>query len=64
MNILITGGTGLIGRALIQSLNTDHIIVLTRNRKNAAKILPAHIELVSTLTDVNFDELDIVVNDR
>ena len=62
MNILITGGTGLIGRALIQSLNTDHIIVLTRNRKNAAKILPAHIELVSTLTDVNFDELDIVVN--
>ncbi len=62
VNILITGGTGLIGRALIQGLNTDNIIVLTRNKKNAANILPAHIKLISSLAEVNFNELDIVIN--
>ena len=62
MNILITGGTGLIGRALIQHLHADRIIVLTRNLASAAKRLPQNIELVTTLADVNFDELDVVVN--
>lgn len=62
MNILITGGTGLIGQALIQHLHADRIIVLTRNLASAAKRLPQNIELVTTLADVNFDELDVVVN--
>jgi len=62
VNILITGGTGLIGRALIQHLNADRIIVLTRNLKSVAKRLPPEIDLVSTLADVNFDELDVVIN--
>ncbi len=62
MNILITGGTGLIGQALIQHLHADRIIVLTRNVENAAERLPENIELVTTLADINFDELDVVVN--
>ncbi len=62
MNILITGGTGLIGQALIQHLHADRMIVLTRNLASAAKRLPQSIELVTTLADVNFDELDVVVN--
>jgi uncharacterized protein (TIGR01777 family) len=62
VNILITGGTGLIGQALIQHLHADRIIVLTRNLASAAKRLPQNIELVTTLADVNFDELDVVVN--
>lgn len=62
MNILITGGTGLIGQALISHLNVDRIIVLTRNPDKAAKILPDHVELISTLENINFDELDVVVN--
>lgn len=62
MNILITGGTGLIGQALIRHLNIDRIIVLTRNLDKAAKILPDDVELISTLENINFDELDVVVN--
>lgn len=62
VNILITGGTGLIGRALIQHLNVERIIVLTRNRSTAAKLLPNNVELITSLEDINFDELDVVVN--
>jgi uncharacterized protein len=62
MNILITGGSGLIGRALIQHLNTDRVIVLTRNPKKAAKKLPAKVEFISTLDEVNFNEIDVAVN--
>ena len=62
MNILITGGSGLIGQALIQHLNTERIIVLTRSTDKTAKLLPDNIELVTTLDDVNFNDLDVVVN--
>lgn len=62
VNILITGGTGLIGRALIQRLRTDNIIVLTRNQKNATKLLPNHIKLVSSLSEVDFNDVDTVIN--
>lgn len=62
MNILITGGSGLIGQALIQHLNANRIIVLTRNSDLTQKILPENIELVTSLDDVNFNNLDVVVN--
>ena len=62
MNILITGGSGLIGQALIQHLNADRIIVLTRNPEKTATLLPENIELVTTIDDVNFNDLDVVVN--
>lgn len=42
MNVLITGGTGLIGRALTQSLLADghKVWVLTRDPKRASSTLP------------------------
>ncbi len=62
MHILITGGSGLIGRALIQHLNVDRVIVLTRHPKKAAKKLPVQVEFISTLDEVNFNEIDVVIN--
>ena len=62
MNILITGGTGLIGQALIKNINADRVIVLTRNRENASQMLPPNIELITTLDEVNFNELDVIIN--
>jgi uncharacterized protein (TIGR01777 family) len=62
MNILITGGSGLIGQALIQHLNADRIIVLTRNPEKTAKLLPDNVELIASIDEVNFNELDVVVN--
>ena len=62
MNILITGGSGLIGRALIQHLNAERIIVLTRNPAKTANILPEHLEFISTLDEIDFNELDVVIN--
>jgi uncharacterized protein (TIGR01777 family) len=43
MRILITGGTGLIGRPLVNALTRDghEVIVLTRDPKRAAAVLPA-----------------------
>lgn len=45
MNILITGGTGLIGEALVTALLEDgHLLtVLTRNPENAQRRLPAGV---------------------
>lgn len=62
MNILITGGSGLIGQALIKVLNAERVIVLTRNPEKAARILPKNIELVISLEQVDFNHLDAVVN--
>jgi uncharacterized protein (TIGR01777 family) len=62
MNILITGGSGLIGRALIQHLNAERIIVLTRNPEKTANILPGNIEFISALDEIDFNELDVVIN--
>jgi len=62
MNILITGGSGLIGQALIQHLNADQIIVLTRSPVKAAKILPNDVKLITSLEQIDFSDLDVVVN--
>ncbi len=48
MKILMTGGTGLIGRQIIRDLNrlgSNNIVILTRNKESAHKKInvPAHI---------------------
>jgi uncharacterized protein (TIGR01777 family) len=62
VNILITGGSGLIGQALIKRLQADRIIVLTRNPEKSANVLPDNIEVTSSLAEVDFNNLDVVVN--
>ena len=70
MNILITGGTGLIGRALIDRLLIDghQIFVLTRNQKKAKDGFPVGV-LVHQWDGASPDgwahiieEIDAVVN--
>lgn len=66
MKVLITGGTGLIGSALIKHLLQNQlaaeIVCLTRNIKNAHKKLPNGIDCINSLDDINFNTLDAVVN--
>jgi uncharacterized protein (TIGR01777 family) len=63
--ILVTGGTGFIGRNLCQrALDTGwQVIVLTRNSKAAAKKLPPAVQLIERLSDLNPDlAIEAVVN--
>jgi hypothetical protein len=66
MRYLITGGTGLIGRALINTLisesNKHRITILTRNPSRAKTILPDTIEQITSLTQRLIDKTDIVIN--
>ena len=64
MNILITGGSGFIGRYLIDSLiDTHNITVLTRTPDETAKLLPNACKLVASLEEVSdFGEIDAVIN--
>lgn len=60
MNILITGGTGLIGSALTTLWQTEHRIwILTRSkiRQNTDAV-----QYIQTLSQVDFNQLDAVVN--
>ncbi|CCQ11760.1 Cell division inhibitor [Pseudoalteromonas luteoviolacea B = ATCC 29581] len=62
MNILVTGGTGLIGQALISRLASHSISVLTRNVKTAKKALGENISFFTKLEDIDFNTIDVVVN--
>lgn len=64
MNILITGGSGLIGRALIHKLALSHqIILLTRDVRRGQSLFQSRpIECVNNLKDVNIDTVDAVIN--
>lgn len=62
INILITGATGLIGQALVQKLNTDKVIVLSRNMLKATRLFSPNVHIVQSLTDVNFNTIDVVIN--
>ena len=64
MNILLTGGTGLIGTQLIHQLGHLHqFTVLTRSVEKARKTLPADVTFISGLHDVaDFADFDAVIN--
>jgi len=63
MKILITGATGLIGSALCKLLADKHeLIALTRNINKAKNTLPNSIIALDNLKEVNFDDLDAVIN--
>lgn len=64
MNILITGGSGLIGQHLIGSLiqTKNHITVLTRDSVKSARKLPIGVNLIESLSQKNIDNHEVVIN--
>jgi uncharacterized protein (TIGR01777 family) len=64
MNYLITGGTGLIGKALINSLHTKNntITVLTRDKEKASSLLNKDIKFIDELYLSDMENIDTVIN--
>ncbi|MFC6668838.1 TIGR01777 family oxidoreductase [Marinobacterium aestuariivivens] len=65
MKVLITGGTGFIGSALIASLQGDghEVVVLTRSTGRAARKLGSGVRVIEGLGAIANDEmLDAIVN--
>ena len=63
MNILMTGGTGLIGRAFVSRFSDHHYTVLTRSPRRQASALPGAVTLVDSLDEFeNLDHFDAVIN--
>ena len=62
MNYLITGGTGLIGKAFIESLPKDNtnITVFTRNKINAEGILGSAINCIDELSITDVENSDVI----
>lgn len=62
---LITGGTGFIGKALTHTLlaKGNHVTVLTRNIKSAAKHMPQQVTLIRDLSEItNAASINYIVN--
>ena len=60
MNILITGGTGLIGRHFIKAFQQPYqFTVLTRDSEKAKEILPQGVEFIEQLPEQNHYEVII-----
>jgi uncharacterized protein (TIGR01777 family) len=64
MNYLITGGTGLIGRAFIESLPKENtnITVFTRNKTNAEEVLGNAINCIDELSITDIQDSDVILN--
>ncbi|WP_394213431.1 TIGR01777 family oxidoreductase [Enterovibrio calviensis] len=63
MHILVTGGTGLIGRALIAQLEHHQVTVLTRSPEMAKKKLSSRVHLIKELDALSdFNGIDAVIN--
>lgn len=64
MAYLMTGGSGLIGKALIKRLlnKNEDITVITRDVKKTALTLGTEIKLESSLSNIQIEDYDIVIN--
>lgn len=63
MKILVTGGTGFIGSALINALKEHDITVLSRNPAKASQNLGSRINAVTSLDQFdNLDDFNAVIN--
>jgi len=63
MNILMTGGTGLIGRRFIEHFRQYHFTVLTRSVASAVVSLPPSVDCIESLSELeNLDDFDAVIN--
>lgn len=63
MRILLTGATGLIGKALCQRWHNQHqLTCLTRNISRAQRHSDPAIHWTDDFASLNFNEFDVVVN--
>lgn len=63
MDILMTGGTGLIGRAFINRYPDYRYTVLTRSAKTNAGMFPASVQTIDSLSALtDLDKFDAVIN--
>lgn len=65
MNILITGGTGFIGKALLKQLDSEghQLTLLSRSPQKYSAQIPANTHLISSLDGwQNLDDFDAVIN--
>lgn len=63
MKILLTGGTGLIGSALVNQWHDRHeLIVLSRSAAKVQNLFAERVQAVTSLSEVDFNTLDAVVN--
>ena len=63
MKILITGGTGLIGKRFIETYTHHQYTVLTRSMENAKSKLPESVVFIDSLNGLeNLNAFDAVIN--
>lgn len=65
MNILLTGGTGLIGKALVEQLclRNEQVTILTRSSSLHALSKHKNIKFITTLSQLNSQEqFDAIIN--
>lgn len=62
--VLVTGGSGFVGRALVRALDARGaaVTVLTRDPGAAARVLPEHTRLVERADDPQLGAVDVLVN--
>ncbi|WP_372627639.1 TIGR01777 family oxidoreductase [Arsukibacterium sp.] len=62
MRILVTGGTGLIGSALLKYWRDQHQITVLTRQPVAGLQQNAAVSYINNLKDVDFNQLDAIVN--
>ncbi|MEH8020993.1 TIGR01777 family oxidoreductase [Rheinheimera metallidurans] len=63
MHILLTGGSGLIGSHLVKQWQGVHkLTVLSRSPEKTASQLGSNIIVVSSLSNINLNQVDAVIN--
>ncbi|CAH0534002.1 Epimerase family protein [Vibrio stylophorae] len=63
MRVLLTGGTGFIGKHLSRYLNQAHLTVVSRNPTRANELLGDNIQIISSLEALrHLNDFDAVIN--
>lgn len=63
MNILITGGTGVIGQALVKRWQTTHeLIILSRSPDKVTALFGTAVKICSSINSLDFNQINAIIN--